>query len=253
MTFYELYRKIDEKFPASLSCDWDNDGIMCAPNLKKQVKDALIALDITDDVVDYAIKNGFDTIISHHPLVFKAQKAISPLNYTQDKLIKLIKNDINAMSFHTRLDAGRGGVNDTLAKCLSLENVSEDPNDSIGRVCELESEQALEDFVKCVKNALNAPYASYIGKKAVKRVYLCGGDGKDMISNAILCGADTLVTGNASYNSMLDAEEMGLNIIEAGHFYTENPVCIALENIVKSILPSARVEIFNSNKIKVIF
>ena len=58
MTFYELYRKIDEKFPASLSCDWDNDGIMCAPNLEKQVKDALIALDITDDVVDYAIKNG---------------------------------------------------------------------------------------------------------------------------------------------------------------------------------------------------
>ncbi len=253
MTFYELYRKIDEKFPPSLSCDWDNDGIMCAPNLEKRVESILISLDVTDEVIDYAIKNGFDTIISHHPLIFKPQKAISPLNYTQDKLIKLIKNDINVMSFHTRLDAGKGGVNDTLAKCLSLKKVSEDPNDLMGRVCDLEDEQVLEDFAKNVKDALNAPTVSYIGKKMVKRAYLCGGDGKDMILNAILCGADTLVTGNASYNSMLDAEEMGLNIIEAGHFYTENPVCIALENIVKPILPSARIELYNSNKIKVTF
>lgn len=252
MTFYELYKKIDEKFPSSLSCDWDNDGIMCAPNLEKQVKKILISLDITDAVVEYAVKNGFDTIISHHPLVFKGQKSISPLNYTQSKLIKLIKNDVNAISFHTRLDAGEGGVNDTLAKVLSLKIVENDPKDPIGRICEIEKAEDLESFALKVKSLLNAPFVSFVGKKNVKRVYLCGGDGKDLIPNAVSCGADTLVTGNASYNSMLDAEEMGLNVIEAGHFYTENPVCTTLENIVKDVISSVEVEIYNSNKIKTI-
>ena len=118
MTFYELYKKIDSLYPKSLSCEWDNDGIMCMSNPDNQVKKVLISLDITEDVVDFAIKESFDTVISHHPLVFKSQKSLSIENYTQRKLIKLIKANINVMSFHTRLDAGSNGVNDTLCKVL---------------------------------------------------------------------------------------------------------------------------------------
>ena len=64
MTFYELYKKIDTLYPKSLSCEWDNDGIMCMSNPDNQVKKVLISLDITEDVVDFAIKEGFDTIAS---------------------------------------------------------------------------------------------------------------------------------------------------------------------------------------------
>ena len=63
MTFYELYKKIDSLYPKSLSCEWDNDGIMCMSNPDNQVKKVLISLDITEDVVDFAIKECFDTII----------------------------------------------------------------------------------------------------------------------------------------------------------------------------------------------
>ena len=95
MTFYELYNKIDALYPKSLSCEWDNDGIMCMIYPDAQVKKVLISLDITEDVVDFALKEGFDTIISHHPLIFKSQKSMSIESYTQRKLIKLIKANIN--------------------------------------------------------------------------------------------------------------------------------------------------------------
>lgn len=253
MTFYELYKALDAKFPQSLRCEWDNDGIMCADNLEAPCKKVLISLDVTDEVVKYAIENGFDTVISHHPLVFKGQKSLSALNFTQSKLISLVKNGVRVMSFHTRLDAGEGGVNDALSAIIGFAKSEKDPLDPIGRICTLENEVTIEKFASMVKDKLGSHVVSYIGNRPVKRVYIVGGDGKDLIENAISCGADTMLTGNASYNSMLDADEMGLNIVEAGHFYTENPVCNLLEKYVKELCDNLKTEQFNSNKIKTIF
>ncbi|MBQ9744713.1 MAG: Nif3-like dinuclear metal center hexameric protein [Clostridia bacterium] len=255
MTFLELYSKLDERFPKSLSCEWDNDGIMCMPAPDRQVKKVLISLDITEDVVDFAIENRFDTIVSHHPLVFHSQKSLSVENYTQRKLIKLVKANINAMSFHTRLDAATDGVNDVLSNLVHLYNAEVDSIDPIGRVAsirESENDVTLPEFAKWVKLCLNSPCVFYSGNRVVKKVYICGGDGKDMIPAAIANGADTLLTGRASYNTMIDAKDMGLNIIEAGHYYTENPVCIALENYISSLDNSVKIEKIESNNIQII-
>lgn len=252
MTFKELYDNLSNRYPNALKCEWDNDGIMCSSNLDAEVNNVLIALDITMDTVNYAIKNGFDTIISHHPLVFRSQKSLMPLNYTQNKLINLIKNDINVMSFHTRLDASAPGVNDVLANLLDLENIVPDTMDQIGRIGIYSDEISLKEFVQKVKEALSCPFVLYNGNKKVKKVYVVGGDGKDLIENAIICGADTIITGRASYNTTIDAKDMGLNIVEAGHFYTENPVCNQIEADVLSICPSIKTNIYNSNSIKCI-
>lgn len=252
MTFRQLYNELDKMFPKSLSCEWDNDGIMCMPNPDSEVKNVLISLDITEDVVDFAIKNGFDTIISHHPLVFSSQKSLSIDNYTQRKLIKLVKSNINAISLHTRLDAGNGGVNDTLCKLLDFENTVIDPLDPVGRIATLDSSIDIETFAKEIKQKLNSPCVFYNGTNKVQKVYLCGGDGKDMIPLAIANGADTLLTGRVSYNSMIDAYDMGLNIIEAGHFYTENPVCNTLESIILNIDNTLKIERIISTNIKIL-
>ncbi len=252
MTFYQLYEKLSSDFyNEALRCDWDNDGIMCAHDLNEDVKKVLIALDVTMDTVDYAIENGYDTIISHHPLVFRSQKSLMPLNYTQEKLIKLIRHGIRVMSFHTRLDAACGGVNDTLARLIGVNNVEIDKIDPVGRIGELDKELELSTFVENVKKAINTPVIIYNGKRKVKKVYIVGGDGKDLIENAILLGADTILTGRASYNTTIDARDMNLNIVEAGHFFTENPVCKVIERDVLSICPDIKTEIFNSNSIKI--
>ena len=250
MTYIELYNKLSELYPKELSCEWDNDGMMCAGDLNTQVERVLISLDVTMDTVNYAIENGFDTIISHHPLVFRSQKSLTPLNYTQEKLIKLIKNNISVMSFHTRLDAAENGVNDTLARIVGASYVEVDKSDPVGRIGMLEKEISLAAFAENVKKALNAPFVLYNGKKTVKKVYFVGGDGKDLIGNAISNGADTILTGRASYNTVIDANDMGLNIVEAGHFFTENPVCRVIEADTLKICPTLYTEIFDSNSIK---
>ena len=250
MTIRELYGKLTLLYPENLRAEWDNDGIMCCDNLDKDVNSVLIALDVTMDTIDYAIENKYDLIISHHPLVFSSQKALTCESYTQNKLIKLIKNGISVFSFHTRLDATEGGVNDVLSSLLGLQNVQADPCDPVGRIAYLPQKTALSTFVENVKNALNSPFVLYNGERAVERIYVVGGDGKDLISRAISLGADTLLTGRASYNTIIDAKDMNLNIVEAGHFFTENPVCKKIEKDVKSIHNSAKTEVFSSYQLK---
>ena len=252
MKLNELYKVLNEKYPASLRCEWDNDGILCTSNLQAEVKKVLVALDVTMDTVQYAIDNSFDTIISHHPLVFRGQKALTPSSFTQDKLISLIKNNISVLSFHTRLDAAVGGVNDVLAGLLGLGSVFVDPKDPIGRIGFLKEKLTLKAFAKKVKSALGSDLVLYSGNMDVYKVYVVGGDGTDLIDNAIVAGCDTILTGRASYNTAVDAKDMGLNIVEAGHFFTENPVCEAIAYEIREIASKCEVAIYNSNRINVI-
>lgn len=252
MNFYELYRELDKMIPKSLSCEWDNDGIMCADDMLSDVQKVLISLDVTSNTVEYAKSNGFDTIISHHPLVFHPQKSLSSFDGTQRKLINLIKSGIRVASFHTRLDAVSGGVNDTLVALLGYKNLEVDSLEPIGRIVTLDKKLSLSTFAENIKAKLGSPFVLFSGDKDVSRVYVVGGDGKDMIQRAISCNADTLLTGRASYNTSEDACDIGLNIVEAGHFYTENPVCNTLSDIVKRLDKNIYTEIYNSNEINFI-
>ncbi|MEE0968994.1 MAG: Nif3-like dinuclear metal center hexameric protein [Clostridia bacterium] len=254
MKAIDLYKYLDAKIPSSLSCTWDNDGLMCCGDPNREIKKVLITLDITDRAVDKATEEGFDTIISHHPLIFKKIGAVEPSLISAKKAIKLIKNDITAMSFHTRLDAKNGGVNDILCSLLEIK----DPlpfgpvGEEMGRIGTLSSPMSLNNFCLKVKNVLGAPviFASGCGK-IVQKVALLGGDGKDFVTSALEAGADTYISGRLSYNIMEEAPELSINLIEAGHFYTEDPVCKYLAEIVNKACPEAVTEIYNSNEIKV--
>ncbi len=233
MTVRELYSYLDERIPRSLSCEWDNDGLMCCPDADREVRRVLVALDVTEAVVDAAVEGGYDAVISHHPFIFKGLRAINGEDHISAKALKLIRAGISVMSFHTRLDAVKGGVNDLLCELLSIRNPQSLGEEGIGRIGELESEESLSDFALRVKKTLNAPVVLYADAcRAVKRVAVLGGEGSDDISMARLVGADTYVSGRLGYHNMTDAPEMGMNLIEAGHFYTEDPVCLVLCELV---------------------
>ena len=116
----------------------------------------------------------------------------------------------------------------------------------------LDEVKTLSDFANSVKDKLGSPMVLCSGNKEVKRIYIVGGDGKDLIDAAIVNGADTLLTGRASYNTMVDAKDMGINIIEAGHFYTENPVCTTIERIVLDADSTIETYKYFSNNIEII-
>ena len=120
MTVKELYEKFIAILPEDEMEDWDNDGLMCSPDGERQVRRALISLDVTEEIVDYAIEWNFDLIISHHPLIFRPIKKVTDDNHVSRKVVKLIANGISVFSFHSRLDKASGGVNDRLANILGI-------------------------------------------------------------------------------------------------------------------------------------
>ncbi|MBP3334516.1 MAG: Nif3-like dinuclear metal center hexameric protein [Clostridia bacterium] len=252
-TVHELYSYLDKIISPELSCEWDNDGLMVCPDKFAKVKRVLLTLDITAEAIEYASSKGFDVIISHHPLIFRPLKNLSGDNAVSSKVMSLVKNSITAMSFHTRLDALDGGVNDMLAELLGIEDVEILPGDPdmIGRIGNLEIPSDPEEFAMYVKEQLGARSVSLVNAQLeVSRVARCGGDGKELLSAAYKAGADTYITGTLSYNNMIDASELPMNVIEAGHFYTENHILNLLADLVEEFDSSIEVEIYNSNIVK---
>ncbi|MBE6583537.1 MAG: Nif3-like dinuclear metal center hexameric protein [Ruminococcaceae bacterium] len=257
MKAIELYNALCEQIPASLSCEWDHDGLESCPTPEKEVKRVLVALDVTDEVIDKAVDEKFDVIASHHPIFFGQLENVNATCIKGARAVRLAKNDISVMSFHTRLDALEGGVNDTLARKMGLENIEivEADSDGIMRIGELSKECPAEQFAARVKAALSTgeSEATVIlspSGKCVRRVALIGGGGGKFIGIAKEAGADTYVTGDMGYHDYLSAAEREMNLITAGHFHTEFPVCAVLGDKIKAICPDADVEIFCSDRMK---
>ncbi len=253
MTVHELYRALDEKIPAALRCDWDNDGLICEPDPNRKVNNLLFTLDVTDEAIEYAVEIGADVIVSHHPMLFRPIKAVNSGNLGGHKVIELIKNNIAVFSFHTRLDRMKGGVNDLLAETLGLtelEVFGDEETPDIGRIG-IVAETTVAEFVERVSDLLGTPAIQTVDLgKPVRCVAVVGGDGKDYIPDAKAAGADLYLTGTLSYNSMVDGADMGLQLIEAGHFYTEAPVMKRLGEWVSALCPSVRCSYFDSNPVK---
>ena len=253
MTVRELYEKIAERVPETLSEEWDNDGLMCCADDFREVKRALVTLDVTEEIVDYAIDNGFDLILSHHPLIFRPLGCINPDNHIARKVIKLISAGVSVISLHTRADKVRGGVNDCLAKLLGLADVEPFGDDCLGRIGHLECETSLEEFASRIKSALGIE--KMLVSDAYNPVYtvaLVGGDGKSYVNEAIDVGADTYLSGRIGYNVMEEAAEMGINLIEAGHYATEFPVTKFFTHLINKIDPKIQVEAVGSYMLRVI-
>ena len=258
MTVRELYARLNERIPTSLSCQWDNDGLMCCPDGTRKVSRVLIALDVTADVVDEAVGGGYDCIISHHPFIFKGLKALDDEGTISAKAIKLIGARISVMSFHTRLDATEGGVNDTLCSLFGLREISPlfEEEIPLGRIGSLSVPMGAEELAARVKAVLGSPMV-LLADAGVKsyRVAVVGGSGKDMIEAAKAAGADTFVSGRFDYHPMTDAPDdkvCPINLIEAGHFYTEAPVCNSIARMISDIDADIECRVFDSNNIKAI-
>ena len=252
MTVKELYQCLDKAIPSSLSCEWDNDGLMCSPDLTAPVNRILLTLDVSEAAVDFAVNHKCDLIISHHPMIFRPLKTVTEENFTAGKVLKCVKNGISVFSFHTRLDIVEGGVNDRLADLLNLSDTqpfgdAETP--TIGRMGMIEPTN-LRDFVDFVKEKLGVPAIQSVDLgREVRRVALVGGDGKDFLKPAMLAGADVYLTGTISYNSMVDAADLGIQVIEAGHFFTENPVLDVLQDLIKAAHSKAEILTFHSDPV----
>ena len=231
MNISELYEKMNEAIPGSFRCPWDNDGIMCCPEPFREARKALISLDVTEFASETAVSEGYDVIVTHHPMIFRPIKGI-----TDGMHIKLIRAGISVFSFHTRFDAMPGGVNHILASKLGLRIVAEGLSEGVGLICESDCRD-FAALTKEVKSRLAAPDVRFAGKNTMcSRIALLGGDCDHSFAEAAYAaGCDTLIAGSIGYNTMIDSARTGMNVIAAGHFHTEFPSRIGLEKIISGI------------------
>jgi len=255
MTLNEFIREMDRLYPRALSAAWDTDGLQCSPDPDREIRRVLVALDGGEREIDLAVSGGYDLLLTHHPMIFGKAGDVVPYRLNGRKLIKLISAGVSAASFHTRLDAGKDGVNDCLAKTMGFvktEVFGDDECPALGRIATLDVPVSAEDFCRTVKEKLNCPAVKLTGEGMIRCIAIVGGAGKDFIMPAKSAGADAILTGEVSYNSAIDAAEMGISVIEAGHYHTEFPVCERLRRIAEEFT-GAEVDVADlSDKAKII-
>ena len=158
----------------------------------------------------------------------------------------LCASGISAINAHTNLDCAPGGVNDCLARTLGLNDVqviAPAGVDELGRPWGLLRQgtvepQPLSDFLPHVKEAIHCDGLRYVnGGKPVHRVAVGGGACASELMDAMHAGCDTFVTADVKYNQFWDAHDLGLNLIDAGHFATENPVTALLAEKIAAQFP----------------
>lgn len=230
--------------PQNLKCDWDNVGLLCGC-AGQEVRKILVALDPFDHVCREAAEIGADLLVTHHPLIFQPLTAITCDTTTGCAVMTLIKNGIAAVNAHTNLDCADGGVNDTLAERLGLTAIQKIPQDPAGLLRQGEIEpQRLDTFLAHIKSALNCEGLRYVsGGRQVCRVAVGGGACGSEIAAVLQSGCNTFITADVKYNQFCDAKELGLNLIDAGHFPTENPVVTVLAKKIAHAFPDLEVKI----------
>lgn len=229
VTARDVIREMELIAPPILKESYDNVGLMVGDKCK-EVNKVLLALDCTKDVIEEAKDSKVDMIITHHPLIFRKPSRIVTDDLQGRKIIELIKNDIAVYSSHTNLDSVKGGINDQLMnilgfrknKLIDVSPIKEYQDAGIGRIAILEHEMDIKEIIQLVKEKLNIQnMKAAIGNNIIKKVAVINGSGQDYFSQAVRMGADCIITGDTSYHFVSDYKEMGISIIDAGHFGTE--------------------------------
>lgn len=228
--------------PRELAESWDNVGLLVG-DPEAAVERVLVALDITPQVAEEALERGCQLIVAHHPVMNCAWHPVQTIRADDRQgrtLTALLRGGVAAICMHTNLDAAEGGVNDQLAKALGLTDTIPLNEQKIGRIGTLSCEKPLEQFLHDVVKSLGCRGLRYrSGGRPVRRVAVGGGACGEYIPQALAQGCDTFVTSDLRYNDFLDTQ--GLNLIDAGHFPTEDVVCAEVVRRLQKAFPDIRV------------
>ena len=248
VTVREIFDLINTVAPSYMKESWDNVGLNCG-RMDKEVKTILVALDPFAHVCNEAVDAGADLLVTHHALLWNPGFITDETQQGKNALF-LIENGIPCINAHTNLDLAPGGVNDTLASVLGLRDIqvvkpvgTNADGQAYGLLRQgMIPEQPLETFLQHVKDVLGCKGLRYAdGGKPVHKVCVGGGACGSELMDAYQAGCDTFVTADVKYNQFWDARDLGMTIIDAGHFYTENPVVQVLADKIAAAFPEIQV------------
>ena len=267
---YQVVDALEHYAPLPLQEGYDNAGLQVGLTEAVEVSGALLCLDVTEAVVDEAIRKGCNLIVSHHPLIFRKLARISDENYVQRTVRKAIKNDITIVSMHTNMDAAKGGVNFKIAEKLGLRNLrffgGEKEIDGVkggeGVIGEITDETdtlhadgiAADDLVLMLRERFQAEcvQCNQLLRRPIRKVALCGGAGSFLLDVAIAAGADAFITGEMHYHEFF-GHEQEIQICVIGHYQSEQFTSEIFRSIITEKCPGVKCEISEINTNPIIY
>ena len=267
---YQVVDALEHYAPLPLQEGYDNAGLQVGLTEAVEVSGALLCLDVTEDVVDEAIRKGCNLIVSHHPLIFRKLARISDENYVQRTVRKAIKNDITIVSMHTNMDAAKGGVNFKIAEKLGLRNLrffgGEKEIDGVkggeGVIGEITDETdtlhadgiAADDLVLMLRERFQAEcvQCNQLLRRSIRKVALCGGAGSFLLDAAVAAGADAFITGEMHYHEFF-GHEQEIQICVIGHYQSEQFTSEIFRSIITEKCPGVKCEISEINTNPIIY
>lgn len=224
----QIISLIEDFAPLNTAQAWDNSGWQVNLGME-DAKKIMTTLTVTEDVVNQAIKEGCDFILSHHPVFF------DPIKKIEDKFIlDAIQNNIQIYSAHTNLDIANGGTSDILAKMAGFNKI-EIVNDFV-RSFTFNKEVRLGDFISKLKNDLKLKNVNLINNKDIetlKTAAFCAGSGGSFISSIKNSKIDIYITGDVKYHEAIEAGS--LIVLDIGHFESEKYVTDIFKHILRKI------------------
>ena len=258
----EIFEYLTNLYPLELAMDWDNSGFLIGRS-DKEVKNVLVVLDITNEVLEYARAKDIDLIVSHHPIIFSALKRVTDETLLGNYILKILKNDICVIAMHTNFDIAKGGMADICSERLGLSNtcvfertnVCDGEELGIGKIGDLKKDMSLDELIKLVKTKFDLSYVSVFGRENInsniRRVAISPGSGKGMYKYAVK-RADVLITGDITHHDGLDAANDGVCIIDATHYGLEH---LFIEKVKSDLIKLDKINVFeykNTNPIEIV-
>ena len=237
-----------ERFaPLPLQESYDNAGLQIGLTEAEDVSGVLLCLDVTEDVISEAERQGCNLVVSHHPLIFRPLRHITGKTQVERCVAMALQKGIAIYSAHTNLDNAPGGVNFMIAERLGLSNVrflqpAASGNGGSGVIGNLPSAVSPTDFVNTLAATFKVDGVMHntTSKSQIHTVALCGGAGDFLLDDAVKQGADAFMTGEMSYHRYF-GHEHDLLIAVLGHYQSEQYTIELLHRILHEAHPTLRV------------
>lgn len=244
MKIREITDAIERFAPLTWQASYDNAGLIVG-RADDEVRRALLAVDVTDEVMDEAEREGCDLIVTHHPIVFHPLKRFNSADQVQRCVERAIRRGIALYACHTNLDSAPGGMSWYLAGMLGVEQLrvleptQADERVGFGVVGELAAPIPTTEFLRRLQSELRvrAIRHSDIASDEVGRVAVCTGAGASLIGAARAASADIYVTADLKYNDFM-APDGALTVADVGHFESEYCAIRLLFDILSKNFPT---------------
>ena len=234
----EIVKIIHKKFPIKYSSQWDYIGYYSG-SARSSVSKVLFTLDISSEVIDYAFVNGFDMIVSHHPLFWGEKQEILEENEVIANIFKKLKKyKITTYSAHTAIDGARDGLNKWSLDLLKVNKIKWLKHDLV-QIGLFKKPQSLNKLSKKCKKIFDIKMLITNSKiKKVSSIMMANGShDHTTVDLAQKNKVDLLISGEMKHSTLLHAQEQGVNVLLVGHY-------------MESIFPQKMAKIFES-KLKV--